>query len=163
MDDGDDRVLVVLDPARVTVKQYQKPAVRFSDALALEVCDTIATSSLGIIKLSETKPHWPSFVTIYRWRNQYPNFNEMFVRAMQMRAAMFIDEIVQITDDASNDLIEIEGRMVPNPVSVQRAKLRAEYREKVAKRLDPATWGDKLDLNAQLGYLSQEDAIRQLK
>ena len=46
---------------------------------------------------------------------------------------------------------------------MQRAKLRAEYREKIAKRLDPATWGDKIDVNAQLGYLSQEEAIRILK
>jgi hypothetical protein len=161
-DDGDDHTLVVLDPARVTVRKVRKDC-RYTEALAQEICDTIATSSLGIVKLCDMHRHWPSFVTLYNWRNRFAAFNQLYLRAMQMRAAMFMDEIVQIADDAANDLIEVDGKWLPNPVSVQRAKLRCEFRKEVARKLDPHTWGEKTDSNAQFGYMPHAEAIRQLK
>lgn len=163
MSDDGNGPLVVLDPARVTIRKARGQPLTYTEALGQEICDAVATSSQSLAKLCDNNPRWPSFVTIYNWRNRFAEFNVAFVRAMQMRAAMFMDEIVAITDDAENDLIEVEGKMLPNPVSVQRARLRCDFRLQVAKRLDPNTWGDKLDVNAQLGMVSHEEAIRQLK
>lgn len=164
-DEGEDLSnLVVLDPVRVTPKKHGRNQVsKYTPALADEICYAVASDSRGLMEVCDSKPHWPHFTQIYRWRVQHDDFNRAFVLAQKMRAAMFMDEIVRIVDDANNDLIEVEGRMLPNPVSVQRAKLRAEFRERVAKRLDPQTWGDKVELNANVGYLPQDEVVRLLK
>ena len=168
-DDGDDGgKLVVLDPSRVMLRdppKARKPQyeTKYSPALGQEVCDVMATADKGLKALCKEHPHWPDYTTIYRWRVSHEDFNRAFVFAQRLRAAMFMDDIVAIVDDASEDTVTVEGRELPNPVAVQRAKIRAEFRERVAKRLDPATWGDKSDLNVNVGYLSQDEAIRFLK
>jgi hypothetical protein len=167
-DDRDDENLVVLDPLRVVFRQPDPPpipgqTVKYSPVICEEICHAVAVNPKGLDTLCRENKRWPSFVAIYNWRVKYEEFNRAFMLAQRMRAAMFMDQIVEITDDAANDLIEVEGRMLPNPVSVQRAKLRAEFRERVAKRLDPATWGDKIEYNQHPGYLPQDDVVRLLK
>lgn len=173
MDEGEDdgRNLVVLDPARVVFRerpiskrrQGGGTQTKYTPALGLEICDVMAASSKGLNALCKERPHWPDFITIFHWRVNLEDFNRAFILAQRMRAALLMDEITTITDEAKHDMIEVDGRMLPNPVAVQRAKLRAEFRERVAKRLDPATWGDKTDVNVNVGYLPQDEAIRRLK
>ena len=166
-DDSDDGgKLVVLDPGRVYLRdptEPQKPGGKYTAALGQEICDAMATSSLGLDALCKANKRWPTFVTVFHWRVKYPDFDRAFMLAQKMRAAMFMDEIIGIADDAQHDLIEVDGRMFPNPAAVQRAKVRCDFRERVAKRLDPATWGDKLEVNPGAGYLPQDEAIRLLK
>jgi hypothetical protein len=166
--DGDDGgKLVVLDPERCYLRDPppRKPGgvVKFTAELGQEVCDAYATETEGIEALCRKNRHWPSFQTVFRWRVMFEDFNRACVLAQKMRAARFIDEIVPIADDARNDRIEVDGRFYPNPASVQRARVRCEFREKVAMRLDPATWGNKLEVHQGVGYLPQDEAIRLLK
>jgi hypothetical protein len=166
-DEEDDSNLVVLDPARVMFRDPAPPRDRrgitkYTPALAEAICESVASDPRGLMTVCKEKG-WPHFTTIFRWRVQHEDFNRVFMMAQRMRAAMFMDQIIEIVDDARNDLIEIEDRLLPNPVSVQRSKIRADFRERVAKRLDPATWGDKIDDGQNVGYLSQDDAVKLLR
>jgi hypothetical protein len=45
---------------------------------------------------------------------------------------------------------------------VARSKLRIETRLKMASKLAPKKYGDKLDLTATVGFTRQEDALAEL-
>jgi hypothetical protein len=46
---------------------------------------------------------------------------------------------------------------------VARSKLRVETRLKMAGKLAPKKYGEKLDINATIGALRHEDALDQLR
>lgn len=169
MDDGDGGELVVLDPHRVTLKDVtprkgKRRHTPYSTALAQEIADVLAATVVGVAKLCKENPHWPDPITVVRWEAQHEEFRLMMGAARRARADMLMAEVVEIADDTSNDMILMGENLVPNPVAPARSKIRCDVRLKVAAKLHPQKYGDKLDVNATLGgYVSQEDAIRQLR
>lgn len=158
--EGAPKGVVVLNPAKPPRPREPKYTV----ALAKEICDATAGTPTGLERLCEQNRHWPSHVTIAHWRIEHPDFNDAFMIAQRIRAALMMDKIVDIVDDMRQDMVSVgKGRKIPNPVAVQRAKVRAEFYERIAKRLDPATWGDKVDASLSIGYLPQDEAIKYLK
>ena len=164
MDDGD---LVVLDPLKVRLRPSERPhkkAVQYDPALAQEIADTLASTVVGVARLCAAHPHWPDPLTVVRWEGRHEYFRMMMIAARHARADMLMAEVVEIADDRSYDMVEYNGTMVPNPVAPARSKIMCDVRIRVAAKLHPAKYGDKLDLTAQVGaYVSQEDAIRQLR
>ena len=56
---------------------------------------------------------------------------------------------IQTREHSSNDLIvTADGRKIPNPVAVQRAKLRVNYRKWIASKLLPRKYGNNAQLEA---------------
>tara|TARA_Y100000588_G_scaffold4466_1_gene5594 strand:+ start:458 stop:691 length:234 start_codon:yes stop_codon:yes gene_type:complete len=53
----------------------------YSPELAKEICDTIASSSIGIKRLCKEMPAWPSHNTIYRWLANYSEFSDQYAQA----------------------------------------------------------------------------------
>lgn len=109
------------------------------------VCDgmpikTIALK-LGIARMS-----------IYRWQAKIPEFKEMMDEANQIKAQTYIDELIEIADDDSKDLIVDEmGNVKPNAAAVARSKLRMQARQKVSGYLAPTLFGEnatKVDITA---------------
>lgn len=160
--------LVVLDPLKVRLRKSDRPKRRsptaYSADLAQEIADVLASTVLGVRRLCAENPHWPDVLTIVRWEGRHEDFRLLMGAARRARADMLVAEAVEIADDRSHDMIQIGDQLVPNPVAPARSKIMTDTRLKVAKMLNPAKYGDKLDLTANVGqYVSQEDAIRQLK
>ena len=107
-----------------------KPAskVRYNGEIAARLCARIATTPQSLAAICED-PDMPGIATVFRWLRDHPDFREMYVIAKQEQVEILMDECFEIVDDTSNDLIVTkDGRKIPNPVAVQRAKLRVNYR-----------------------------------
>ena len=134
-------------------KQHQqktKPAskVRYNADIAARLCARIATTPQSLAAICED-PDMPGIATVFRWLRDHPDFREMYVIAKQEQVEILMDECFEIVDDTSNDLIvTADGRKIPNPVAVQRAKLRVNYRKWIASKLLPRKYGNNAQLEA---------------
>ncbi len=112
--------------------------------LAQEICSRIASTSKGTKKLCEENQHWPCQDTFFTWLKTYPEFSEQYAKAKKCQIEFFVDEILEISDDASQDrLIDAQGKIVFNPQSVNRARLKIDTRKWLACKLVPRVYGHK--------------------
>jgi hypothetical protein len=110
----------------------------YTPELGQKVCAAMVEAENGknSLRLVCKKPGMPSRATVYRWLDQHPEFVEMYNKATTMRAHGYVDEIVDIADEAPETK---EG--------VQKAKLKIYAREKYAAKIAPRLYGEKVDVN----------------
>jgi hypothetical protein len=118
----------------------------YSIELAEEICDTIASSSDGIKKLCRQHEHWPSHETIYRWLRRHEEFSDRYARAKRDQVQVLVDEIVDISDDTSNDDVHDDktGAVRPNNEWINRSRLRVDSRKWIACKLASKLYGEKI-------------------
>lgn len=136
----------------------------YNERIAEEIVLAVADTYFGIETLMRKNPHWPHFTTIFEWRRKYPDFDRAYIEAEKARADRCMSDIVEIADDKTYDFyIDEEGRRVPNPTAAQHKKVRIDARLAAAKKLSPQRWGDKIDVNAQLGFRTLDESLPYLK
>jgi hypothetical protein len=117
---------------------------KYTPELAKEICDVISSTSKGTKKLCAEYLHWPCQDTLFTWLKTHSEFSEQYAKAKKCQIEFFIDEILEISDDASQDqLIDAQGKIVFNPQSVSRARLKIDTRKWLACKLVPRTYGPK--------------------
>jgi hypothetical protein len=132
----------------------------YTDKLAKEICDKIASSSKGTKKLCVEHPHWPCQDTLFTWLKAYPEFSEQYAQAKICQIELLVDEILEISDDASQDQYTNElGTLVANPPAIHRARLKVDTRKWLASKLVPKVYGNKIDIE---GDNSMSEELRQL-
>ncbi|KTD62404.1 hypothetical protein [Legionella shakespearei] len=133
---------------------------KYNDTLANEICDTIASSSKGTKKLCLEHSHWPCQDTLFTWLKAYPEFSEQYAQAKICQIELLVDEILEISDDESQDQYVNElGALVPNPSAINRARLKVDVRKWLACKLVPRVYGNKIDIESD-SRMSEE--LRQL-
>ena len=121
---------------------------KYSEALAREVCERISTSSSGLVKIAKD-PDMPALRTIHKWLNEHEEFMHMYEEAKRQQAELLAQEIIDIADDAEQDMeIDEEGRIRVRSEHIQRSRLRVDARKWVAAKLLPRKYGDKLDVTS---------------
>jgi len=82
--------------------------------------------------------------TIYRWIKGNDKLKEMVKEAREIQAGTYMDDLIEIADDDSNDLLTDPetGRQSPNAAAVARAKLKITTRKKLAGFYNPAAYSD---------------------
>lgn len=116
----------------------------FTSELMKEICDIIASSSKGIRKLCGENADFPNPDTIYRWIRENKDFSDQYAQAKRQQIEVIVDEIMEIANDASHDLIVNEnGRIIPNHANIHRSRLRIDTRKWLASKLAPKIYGDK--------------------
>lgn len=134
---------------------------KYNFKLAQEICDIIASTSKGTKKLCAEHSHWPCQDTLFSWLRTYPEFSEQYAQAKICQIELLVDEILEISDDVSNDCIMNEdGKLVSNNSVISRARLKIDTRKWLAAKLVPKVYGSKIDctLNTQ-----EEDEMRLLR
>ncbi len=138
-----------------TTKTPAKPKPRpgqptkHTPKLAASICERMADGeSLASICAGEGMP---GRTTVIGWQGQHDGFSTMFARARIAYADAIFDEAIEIADDASGDWTTRtkggeEVRVVDHE-NIQRARLRVETRLKAAAKINPAKYGEKLDVN----------------
>lgn len=130
----------------------------YSAELAKEICDTISSSSKGTKTLCKENPHWPSQATLFAWLKNNEDFSEQYARAKQAQIELLIDEILEISDDASNDcVVNEQGTPVFSNAVVTRAKLQIDTRKWLACKLLPKVYGNKLESTHTLNDANQKE------
>lgn len=115
-----------------------------------EVADTICTrlmegDSLRSICEDEDMPYQS---VVYRWLQQIASFQEQYVRAREVQADTFADQIITLSDrsrigikttikaDGSSETVE--GDMV------ERTRLQIDARKWLASKMAPKKYGEKI-------------------
>lgn len=115
----------------------------FSWEIAKEICVRIADGEMLTSICSDV--HMPSRSTVNQWLlfdgdPQHDEFKKVYGRAKEIQADTLFDETLDIADDTARDWKMVgKNKDVPTPDSevVNRSKLRAEVRFKIAGYLNP--------------------------
>lgn len=112
-----------------------------------EICNRIAEGeSLRSICRDEHMPHRR---TVINWAlTDGHTFFAQYAKARDIQADAMVDEITDITDDASNDWMERESKkgnieIICNNEAVNRSRLRFEARKWIAGKIRPKKYGEK--------------------
>lgn len=91
----------------------------------------------------------PAMSTVFRWLGQHREFQEQYARAMDARATLLAEEILEISDDGRNDTYKDEdGNEATNHDVIARSRLRVDSRKWLAARMSPKKYGDKVAVEA---------------
>jgi hypothetical protein len=143
------------------------PPTRYSPEVGAAICEAIATTPRGLDYLCAARAGFPNPRTVTEWLGAHPEFRKAYEIAKDRQADLLFFECLEIADDAKRDTkIVMRG---DEPVEVMdfewvaRSKLRVETRLKMAGKLAPKKYGEKLDLTGTLGFTRHEDALEQLR
>ncbi|MBB2702039.1 UNVERIFIED_ORG: hypothetical protein GGE63_000120 [Rhizobium esperanzae] len=94
----------------------------------------------------------PAKSTVLAWLadDEKSAFRTRYAQAREIQADGFVDEMVEIADDGSNDWMEKqfgeETRWVENGEALRRSQLRISTRQWIAEKLKPKKYGAKVEL-----------------
>jgi hypothetical protein len=118
----------------------------FTAEIAHTICSRVASGeSLKAICRDEGMP---AEATVRGWvLDDREGFSALYARARDLQAESWADEILEISDDGSNDWMAREGKddapgYVVNGEHIQRSKLRADTRRWLLAKLKPKQYGD---------------------
>jgi hypothetical protein len=88
----------------------------------------------------------PALSTVFRWLAKDQGFQEQYARAMDARATLLAEEILEISDDSSGDAVKDPetGDVRMDAEFVARSRLRVDARKWLAARMSPRKYGDKI-------------------
>jgi len=125
-----------------------RPKFEYTEQLANEILEAIATSEKGLHLLCKENKEWPSYRVVYEWIQTKEDFRNKYARAREEQADYLADQIIEIADDSSGDIdYDNEGNERENREFVSRSKLRVEARKWKASKLAPKKYGDKLEVD----------------
>jgi hypothetical protein len=140
-------------------KSKKKPAPKkrkvgrpslYTEPLAAKICRRLAEGeSLRAICADKAMP---SAETVRRWLLDNEDFCAQYVRAREVQADRFAEEILEIADDASGDwAVDKDGKKTLDHEHVQRSRLRVDTRKWLMARMAPKKYGDKLQHTGEGG------------
>jgi hypothetical protein len=98
------------------------------------ICDALAMHDGGIRTLCKANADFPNPVTIWKWRNNFVEFDKLYADAKRRQLDLMAEDIVDISND---DTLE------PND-----KRLRVDTRKWLLSKLMSKVYGDKLDVTS---------------
>jgi hypothetical protein len=104
----------------------------YNDDVGQKVCKCII-EGYTLRQIGEL-PKMPGKSTIISWLSIHKEFQDQYARAHETRALVMADEVLEISDDSTNDWVERENKdgqrtLVLNEDHLQRVRLRVETRK----------------------------------
>lgn len=133
---------------KVVAKRPRGRPTRYTQEVARSICIRIASGE-STRKIARDDD-MPAESTIRLWvLDDVEGFAAQYTRAIQLRAMGWAEEVVEISDDGTNDTyIDPEtGAEKTNHEIVARSRLRVDSRKWMLSKVLPKIYGDKLDLN----------------
>lgn len=134
----------------------------YSKEIALRICEEIATSSKSLRTICDMEG-MPSVMTVLRWLSEdKEGFCAQYARAKEEQADFMAEEMIDIADDGSNDLMTItkgdQSYDLENKEVTNRSKLRIETRKWLMSKLKPKKYGDKIEVENK-GHIVAYNAV----
>lgn len=133
-----------IERERMERAKQRKEAVTYSDNLAQEICERIASGELLTVMCLDK--HMPTVRKANAWLHEHTEFKILFDQSLQDRLTIFEEQIIQIPDEAAHAYIEVKKgssvQRVQDTGKVQAAKLQVEVRRLHLKAGRPQKWGD---------------------
>jgi hypothetical protein len=117
----------------------------FSEEIADTICERLIDGQS--LRAICTDGDMPNASTVTRWLASNEAFRAQYTHAREAQADTLADEILDISDDGTNDWMERrreDGSVdeVLNHEHVTRSKLRVDARKWLAAKLQPKKYGD---------------------
>lgn len=134
-------------------------------AVAERICQLIEETPRGLDHICQTNEGLCSARQFHRWLDKSPGLRQRYLRARERQADYIMDETLEIADDSARDwktLTRKDGSEieVPDQEVIARAALRIKARDRMAGKLAPKKWGDRLDLTSGGQPLTRTRVIR---
>lgn len=136
----------------------------YTPELGTEICKRISSGrSLRAVCRDEDMPHK---ATVLRWARDNEVFRDQYTRAREDLLEHWADEIVEISDDGTNDLIEVENQdgtkyEKVDQEHINRSRLRVDTRKWLLSKLAPKKYGDRLTHDGEV-TVGLSERMRQL-
>lgn len=91
------------------------------------ICEAIASSPYGYRRISRENKDFPAIETMRRWRYRYPEFRALHEEAVRIRAAILLDDVLDIEEER-HDTLNKEGIEVVDQVKLADKRLRINNR-----------------------------------
>lgn len=91
----------------------------------------------------------PDKSTVMRWLATHQEFRDQYASAREAQADYYAEEIIEISDDGTNDWMERKrsdgsAEEVENKEVLNRSRLRVDTRKWLMARMAPKKYGDKI-------------------
>lgn len=114
------------------------------------VCGLMEETSLGLVHLC--KHVGISKRSFFEYMKSSEEHENQYARSKNIQLDYIAEEMVDISDDGTNDLMTIvkgyEEYEVENKEVTNRSRLRVDTRKWLLSKLNPKKYGDKLDLTS---------------
>jgi hypothetical protein len=141
-------------------KKVGRPS-KYTKALRDKICAELA---IGRSVKWICEQEWgPGIDTFYRWLNGNVEFRESYTRAKEDGAEAVFNEIREIAEDDSGDLLKIkddEGNVIDvksNHAAVQRSKLKVDTYKWMLAKIMPKKYSDRLAIDGQTEHTGRVD------
>lgn len=122
--------------------QYEDKMTLWTEELGDKFCELIAAGLT--INQAMRFPGMPKTkLTIYSWLHKYPDFMAKYKLAKVARVEAYIDEMIEISDDCTDDIGMGPNGPIIKTSSIRRAQLRVDTRKWIAARINP-DYNDKM-------------------
>lgn len=111
-----------------------------------------AGKSLSTVLRDPNLPSWPMF---YAMLEQDPKLRQAYDKAVQDRADLLADEILELSDAVMPEGLDGPSRSA----WVQQKRLQVDARKWIASKLKPRTYGDRIDVAVTDTRISVIDAL----
>lgn len=123
---------------------------KITDETFEQICQRVETSSVGLSHIC--KDYETTRQTLMDYIRGNAERIDRYARAKEAQMDYLAEEIIDISDDGSNDLMTIvKGDMEyesENKEVTNRSKLRVDTRKWVMSKLAPKKYGDKIDVTS---------------
>jgi Bacteriophage Sf6, terminase small subunit-like len=109
---------------------------RLTKALAKEIANTIASSTLPVSKLCELNPHWPQHSQLIALQDKYQWWSDAFWTARRKQTDFLVHDNVNLQQDL------LQNQEKKSMAAVQANKIVMEDRRWMASRLLREKYGD---------------------
>lgn len=136
----------------------------YTEQLAENICTLIAEGQS--IREISALDGMPAVSTIMRWVGTHKEFQEQYACARELQAEHYVQEILEISDNCTDD---VEVIMTQNgedhrikQSAIQRARLQVDSRKWIASKLAPKKYGDRQQVDQNI-TMKHEQALDELK
>lgn len=117
---------------------------KYTVRLGEEICEAIASTARGLVRICEGNEGFPSARTVLRWLGVHEGFRVKYGLAKEAQADLLFDECLEIADDSTYDTVTTRSGEGCNKEWIMRSKLRIDTRRWMAEKLAPKKYGDKV-------------------
>lgn len=110
---------------------------RYSREIGLKICELYATSYKSMQSIIEENDDLPTLGTLYEWRRDNPEFENMYTRAGIDKGDTTMEAVMDLAHSREKDDTPFTGIN-----HVHRDRLIFDVHKFVASRISTAKWGD---------------------
>jgi hypothetical protein len=145
------------------VNKGGRPTLR-TPQIEEEILDRLAAGE-PLCKICDDE-HMPHEETVRVWARSDEGFFGAYVRARRLASHKLFDDCLSIADDTTEDWVHTKYGPMFVKEAAQRSRIKIDTRMRMAARLNPADYAEKIDLtsgNKPLAHLSDVELDRRIE